>query len=125
MASAGHLAPFLNGDELTLPAALPLGLIAEAEFEKATATVRIGDRLTLYTDGLLEARNAAGELFGFTRVAELVAGTPDARDAAEFGIRFGQDDDITVLTATRLGAQVEATTVVTTALMGDVPMPIA
>jgi serine phosphatase RsbU (regulator of sigma subunit) len=125
MASAGHLAPFLNGDELTLPAALPLGLIPEAEFEKATATVGIGDRLTLYTDGLLEARNAAGELFGFRRVAELVAVTPDAREAAEFGIRFGQDDDITVLTATRLGARVEATTVLATALIGDVPMPIA
>jgi hypothetical protein len=126
MASAGHLAPFLNGDELTLPSALPLGLIAEAEFEKATASLGIGDRLTLYTDGLLEARNAAGELFGFTRVAELVAGKPDAREAAESGIRFGQDDDITVVTATRLAPRVEATTVVTTSvLLGDVPMPIA
>jgi hypothetical protein len=125
MASAGHLAPFLNGDEITVPPALPLGLIAEAEFETATASVGIGDRLTLYTDGLLEARNAAGELFGFRRVAELVAGTPDAREAAESGIRFGQDDDITVLTATRLAPRVEATTVLATALMGDVSMPIA
>jgi serine phosphatase RsbU (regulator of sigma subunit) len=116
MASAGHLAPFLNGDEIPVPPALPLGLIAEAEFEKATASVGIGDRLTLYTDGLLEARNAAGELFGFRRVAELVAGTPDAREAAESGIRFGQDDDITVLTATRLAPRVEATTVVTSSV---------
>jgi hypothetical protein len=116
MASAGHLAPFLNGDEIPVPPALPLGLIAEAEFEKATASLGIGDRLTLYTDGLLEARNAAGELFGFRRVAELVAGTPDAREAAESGIRFGQDDDITVLTATRLAPRVEATTVVTSSV---------
>jgi Stage II sporulation protein E (SpoIIE) len=116
MASAGHLAPFLNGDEITVPPALPLGLIPEEEFEKATASLGIGDRLTLYTDGLLEARNAAGELFGFTRVAELVAGTPDAREAAESGIRFGQDDDITVVTATRLAPRVEATTVVTSSV---------
>jgi hypothetical protein len=116
MASAGHLAPFLNGDEITVPPALPLGLIPEEEFEKATASLGIGDRLTLYTDGLLEARNAAGELFGFRRVAELVAGTPDAREAAESGIRFGQDDDITVVTATRLAPQVEATTVVTSSV---------
>ncbi|MDQ1450813.1 MAG: phosphoserine phosphatase RsbU/P [Acidobacteriaceae bacterium] len=126
MASAGHLAPFLNGDEVTLPSALPLGLIAEAEFEKAAATVGIGDRLTLYTDGLLEARNAAGELFGFARVAELVAGKPDAQEAAESGIRFGQDDDITVLTATRLGARVEATTVLSApVLLGGVAIPIS
>jgi serine phosphatase RsbU (regulator of sigma subunit) len=99
-----------------VPPALPLGLIAEAEFEKATASLGIGDRLMLYTDGLLEARNAAGELFGFTRVAELVAGKPDAREAAESGIRFGQDDDITVVTATRLAPRVEATTVVTSSV---------
>jgi hypothetical protein len=110
MANAGHLAPFLNGDEITLPSALPLGLLAEAEFETTDVQVEIGDRLTLYTDGLLEARNATGELFGFARVAELVAAQGDARDAADAAIRFGQDDDITVLTATRLSLGEESTT---------------
>ena len=58
MANAGHLALFLNGDEISLPSALPLGLLADAVFEKTGVQVEIGERLTLYTDGLLEARNA-------------------------------------------------------------------
>jgi serine phosphatase RsbU (regulator of sigma subunit) len=62
------------------------------------------DRVTLYTDGLLEACNSAGELYGFERVAALLAERPDAESVAAAARAFGQEDDITVLTMTRLPA---------------------
>jgi len=110
MANAGHLSPFLNKEELELPGALPLGLDLAAEYEKTGVFLAVGDRLTLYTDGLLEARNADGELFSFGRVRELMATRPDAEEASQAAVAFGQDDDITVLTLTRLAVGVESTT---------------
>jgi Stage II sporulation protein E (SpoIIE) len=106
VASAGHLPPFLNQEEMKLAPALPLGLVAEAVYENVAFTMRAGDRLTLYTDGLLEARNAARELYGFGRVRELMATNPDAQTASEAAVAFGQDDDITVLTLARVAAPV-------------------
>jgi hypothetical protein len=110
LANAGHLAPFLNQDEMKLPEALPLALDPDATYEKTAFHLAVGDRLTLYTDGLLEARNTAGEIFGFDRVRALLATKPDARQAAEAAEAFGQDDDITVLTLARLAIGVKSTT---------------
>jgi hypothetical protein len=110
MANAGHLAPFLNHEEVSLAGALPLGIIGGAEFEETQVQLEVGDRLTLYTDGLLEARSASGELYGFDRVRELIATQPAAQAASEAAVAFGQDDDITVLTVTRLAVGVESTT---------------
>src|SRR6185437_5088897 len=95
VANAGHLPPYVNGDELEVPSALPLGLLAEEEYERRRFRMAPGDRLTLYTDGLLEARNSAGELFGFSRIADLLGQAPDARDIADVAQQFGQEDDIT------------------------------
>ncbi len=106
IANAGHLPPFLNGEEVPLPPALPLGLVPDAEYAPIEMTMGSADRLTLYTDGLLEARNGAGELFGFTRIAEFLATPRDAKEIAEAAQRFGQDDDITVLTLTFVGVGV-------------------
>ncbi|HEX4322829.1 MAG TPA: PP2C family protein-serine/threonine phosphatase [Acidobacteriaceae bacterium] len=102
VASAGHPAPFLNQRELDLPGALPLGLIDNATYEETTIQLQHGDHFSLYTDGLLEARNATGELYGFERLNILFAARPDATQATEAAVAFGQDDDITVLTLTRL-----------------------
>jgi Stage II sporulation protein E (SpoIIE) len=110
VANAGHLSPFLNQNELNLPGALPLGLDLSAEYEKVYLRLAIGDRLTLYTDGLLEARNATGELFSFERLRALIATQPDAKQATDAAVAFGQDDDVTVITLTRLAPGVEATT---------------
>jgi hypothetical protein len=103
---AGHLPPFLNGEEIALPPALPLGLVPDAEYEPIEVSMSSGDRLTLYTDGLLEARNVTGELFGFTRIAEFLATPRDAKEIAEAAQQFGQEDDITVLTLTFAGVGV-------------------
>jgi serine phosphatase RsbU (regulator of sigma subunit) len=101
LASAGHPAPFLNWHELELPGELPLGLTPAASYEQTSLRLRGGDQLVLYTDGLLEARNQSGELYGFERLQSLFATRPSASEAAEAAIRFGQDDDITVVTLTR------------------------
>jgi hypothetical protein len=111
LAAAGHPAPILNDQELKLPGALPLGLIPSTGYQETSIAMGAGDRLSLYTDGLLEARNAAGELFGFERLRALFSTRPNAGQATDAAVNFGQDDDITVLTLTRLAAQEELTAV--------------
>ncbi len=98
VANAGHPPPYLNAQEVQLPSALPLGLLDVVQYDSVDLRLGPGDCLTLYTDGLLEARNPAGELFGFARIGELLTRTQDARQIAEAAQEFGQDDDITVLT---------------------------
>jgi serine phosphatase RsbU (regulator of sigma subunit) len=101
-ASAGHPAPFVGDHELDLPPAMPLGLDPNAKYEKLPFDLRVGGRLTVYTDGLLEARNRDGELFSFKRLEKLISLRPDAKEAVDAAVEFGQDDDITVITVTRL-----------------------
>jgi len=110
MASAGHPAPFLNKRELELPGALPLGMVCTATYEQMEFDLREGDHFALYTDGLLEARSASGEMFSFERLDELFAKAPDAAMATDAAVKFGQDDDITVLTLTRLGTGQQSST---------------
>jgi hypothetical protein len=100
VSSAGHPAPFLNHFEIELPGSLPLGLISSAAYSETWVQLRPGDRFVLYTDGLVEARNYQGELFSFGRLQALLASGVDANQATEAAQKFGQDDDITVLTFT-------------------------
>jgi len=83
-----------------------------------------GDQLSLYTDGLLEARNANGDLFGFERLRTLFASRPTAQEASQAAVAFGQDDDITVLTLTRLAAGEESTTQIVAPILDDVSVRI-
>ena len=84
-----------------LEPSLPLGLATEAVYEKTTLTLAPGDTLTLLTDGVLEARDVTTqELFGFDRTLAISA-LPAAEIAAT-AQRFGQEDDIAVLTLTRV-----------------------
>ena len=110
-ANAGHLAPFLNGQEFPLEASLPLGLIAYSDYSEVTMQMQPGDLLTLYTDGVLEATNPdTKEMFGFERMSKLFASRPSAVEAARAAIAFGHDDDVTVLIITRNAAGEEGTT---------------
>jgi len=118
LANAGHLAPFLNRSEIALEGSLPLGLVPEARYESMPLKLEVGDRLTLFTDGLLEARSESGEVYGFERMAALLAARPDASKAVEAAILFGQEDDITVLTLTRLATGVESTTLLIAPRLG-------
>jgi len=65
---------------------------------------------------LLEARNSSGELFSFERVDALFATRPNAAEASEAAVSFGQDDDITVLTLTRIGLGEQSTTLLSSPL---------
>jgi serine phosphatase RsbU (regulator of sigma subunit) len=67
IANAGHLAPYLDGEELALENGLPLGIAASATYRESTFSLRPNARLTLMTDGVVEARSGSGELFGFDR----------------------------------------------------------
>ncbi len=102
LACAGHLSPFLNSEEISLPGALPLGLGPGIQYDEIALQIAPGDHFSLYTDGVLEARNSSGEIFGFDRLQALFQLRPTAEEATQAAIDFGQEDDITVLTLTRL-----------------------
>jgi serine phosphatase RsbU (regulator of sigma subunit) len=95
LAKAGHLNPYLDGDEVDLGASLPLGVAAGADYTELGLTLQPGCRLTLLSDGVVEARSPSGELLGFERTRGLSARS--AKEIADAAKRFGQDDDITVL----------------------------
>ena len=121
LANAGHLPPFLNSAELAIEGSLPLGLISFAEYTEMQIQLHPGDHLSLYTDGLVEARSSTGEIYGFERLNTLFRARPTAQEATQAAIAFGQDDDITVLTLTRLAAGQESTTSVTAPFLEPAP----
>ena len=89
---------------MPLEGALPLGIMPDARYEQIAFRMQENETLTFYTDGIVEARNGQGELFGFDRVREMSRAGSSAVQVAEEASAFGQDDDITVLTLTRLAA---------------------
>jgi len=96
IANAGQLPPYRNGQEIDIPAGLPLGVEAAANYAESSLQLAPGDSLTFLSDGVVEARNAVGELFGFERTRQLSSRA--AQQIAEAAVQFGQQDDITVLT---------------------------
>jgi hypothetical protein len=102
IANAGHLSPYLDGREVELYGALPLGVETDAHYETSQFYLAPGSRLTFYSDGVVEAQNQKGELFGFERGREL--STQPAAAIVEAAKKFGQADDITVVAITRQAA---------------------
>ena len=100
IANAGHISPYLAGKELALENGLPLGLAAESTYTESTFQLAPGRQLTLLSDGVVEARDKTGALYGFERTAILSIQTAEA--IAHAAQAFGQDDDITVLTLARI-----------------------
>ena len=99
LANAGHLPPYLNGNEMAMEGAMPLGMVAGAEFSVMHFQLAPGDRLMLLSDGVMEAQNEKRELFGFERARTLT--THPAAAVADAAQKFGQEDDITVVSITR------------------------
>jgi len=95
IANAGHLNPYRDGREIALSGSLPLGVIADVEYDQATFHLNRGDRLVFLSDGVVEATNSDGELFGFERTQQV--SNESARYIAQTAQRFGQTDDITVV----------------------------
>jgi sigma-B regulation protein RsbU (phosphoserine phosphatase) len=108
--NAGHNAPFLMtavGAERLETGGLVLGLFDVAQYQTGATSVKEGDLLVLFSDGVTEAVNPAGEEFGDERLArclERVRGLP-ARDVLEAVQQAVHDfcggtpprDDVTVM----------------------------
>src|ERR671915_1382247 len=76
-ANAGHDLPYLqhhDGDAEELRArGMPLGLMPGMSYEGKEDSLEVGDSALLYTDGLVEAHDPEGEMFGFPRLQTLVS----------------------------------------------------
>ena len=79
----------LNREELPMEGALPLGMFAGAESSVMRFELKAGDRLVLMSDGIAEAMDTNGQLFGFERVHELLR---TATTAAEIAARRRTSD---------------------------------
>jgi serine phosphatase RsbU (regulator of sigma subunit) len=112
-ANAGHDLPYLwrGGEAEELRArGMPLGLLPGMEYEEKEIEVDAGEGVLFYTDGLVEAHDPKGEMFGFPRLRELVAEHGEERLLGDFlldelysfvGAGWEQEDDITLLTLKR------------------------
>jgi predicted ester cyclase len=112
-ANAGHDLPYLRhgGEAEELRArGMPLGLMPGMGYEEKETTLAPGDGVLFYSDGLVEAHNPKGEMFGFPRLRELIAehgevgslGDVLLGDLSSFtGEGWEQEDDITLLTLRR------------------------
>jgi serine phosphatase RsbU (regulator of sigma subunit)/predicted ester cyclase len=117
-ANAGHDLPYLhrrNGDAEELRArGMPLGLMPSMDYEEKEIALDAGEAALFYTDGLVEAHDPKGEMFGFPRLRELVAEHGEERSLETFlleelerftGEGWEQEDDITLLTLRRSPAR--------------------
>lgn len=80
--NAGHLPPVIVGESGTVQlesAGLPLGMFCDSSFVSSGAKLRLGETLLLFSDGVTEANNEAGEEFGISRLIDAVG------NAAAFG----------------------------------------
>jgi Stage II sporulation protein E (SpoIIE) len=101
LANAGHIPPYINGSELNVEGAIPLGMLPNAEFSSMEFQLKPGDRLMLLSDGVAEARSESGELFGFERIHHMLSKPITAKEIAATAKTFGQEDDISVLSIVR------------------------
>jgi serine phosphatase RsbU (regulator of sigma subunit) len=101
--NAGHPAPYLNGNEISVEGSMPLGLVEGADYSTLSIEMHTGDRAVLLTDGIPEARNERGELFGFSRVEATLREYVSIRMLAEMAEKHGQDDDLTLISIKREG----------------------
>src|ERR687898_684467 len=75
-ANAGHDLPYLqrNGEAEELRArGMPLGLMSKMSYEEKQIIVEVGEAALLYSDGLVEAHDPEGDMFGFPRLRTLIA----------------------------------------------------
>jgi len=100
IANAGHISPYLAGREVQMESGLPLGIILQTSY--CETEIETHEAIVFLTDGVVEARNASGELLGFDKMAVLA--TKAASETADAAQRWGQEDDITVLSVIRTGA---------------------
>ena len=112
-ANAGHDLPYLhsNGEAKELMArGMPLGLMSGMAYEEKEVILEAGQSVLFYSDGLVEAHDPKGEMFGFPRLRALVAEHSEEISLVDslleelysfVGEGWEQEDDITLLTLRR------------------------
>ena len=113
-ANAGHDLPYLRrrgGEcEELMARGMPLGLMPGMGYEEKETTLHVGEAALLYSDGLVEAHDPKGEMFGFPRLRALVGEHGEEQALGDFlmeelysfvGDGWEQEDDITLLTLER------------------------
>jgi predicted ester cyclase len=112
-ANAGHDLPYLHRDgeaEELRARGMPLGLMPGMSYEEKETILEAGESAIFYSDGLVEAHDPKGEMFGFPRLRALVAQHAEQRSLGEslleelysfVGAGWEQEDDITLLTLRR------------------------
>jgi predicted ester cyclase len=112
-ANAGHDLPYVRraGDAEELMArGMPLGLMPGMSYEEKEVILGAGEAALFYSDGLVEAHNHEGEMFGFPRLRALVAEHDEEGSLVDFlmeklysftGDKWEQEDDITLVTLQR------------------------
>ena len=112
-ANAGHDLPYLhrNGNAEELRArGMPLGLMPGTFYEEKEITLEAGEAALFYSDGLVEAHDPKGEMFGFPKLRALISEHDSERPLGDFllkelysfvGEGWEQEDDITLLTLRR------------------------
>ena len=101
IANAGHMPPYLNGELVHIEGALPLGMVTAPEFSQMRFKLNANDKLILISDGVVEAMDENGRLYGFERVHQLLQTPVSAAQVAHSAQQFGQEDDISVISVTR------------------------
>jgi serine phosphatase RsbU (regulator of sigma subunit)/anti-sigma regulatory factor (Ser/Thr protein kinase) len=119
-ANAGHDPPYLqrDGDAQELKArGMPLGLMPDMPYEEEEADLVAGDDLLFYSDGLVEAHDPEGEMFGFSRLRKLIMAqsADNGEELVDYllaeltrftGTDSEQEDDITLVILQRSKAGV-------------------
>jgi hypothetical protein len=101
LANAGHLCPYLNGKEISMEGALPIGILPGSDISTICFDLQQNDSLIVMSDGVVEAQDAKGSLFGFERISELLHQQATPKEIADQAQKFGQEDDILILEVRR------------------------
>jgi serine phosphatase RsbU (regulator of sigma subunit) len=89
---------------------MPLGLMSGMGYEEKETILEAGESTLFYSDGLVEAHDPKGEMFGFPRLRALIAKHGEVGALGDFlmeelyscvGEGWEQEDDITLLTLQR------------------------
>ena len=117
-ANGGHNNPLLvhsdgSSEELPMTGGIALGVMPGLEYREDKVTLVKGDTLVLFTDGVSEAMNMAGEEFGLDRLQQIFRDKPPTsarmtneailQAVAEFAGETPQSDDVTCLVLRRAG----------------------
>jgi serine phosphatase RsbU (regulator of sigma subunit) len=115
-ANAGHDLPYRRrvgrseGAEELRARGMPLGPMPEMKYEEKEIVLEAGDRILFHSDGIVEAHDPRGDMFGFPKLRALVAEHGEETSLLDFlmeelysfvGEGWEQEDDITLLTLRR------------------------